>query len=267
MALATNYSGSIIRVSGWRLPGKLHLTCATPVYLFLWLTLSTSCRKAGFIMKPGHTVSATVPLADFNEIELHDRVDLVLTYDTIENYTRVEAGENIIPEIETVVTGNRLIIRDHSKFRWTRNLDYRVTVYVNKSNIRKLEYHGAGNITSTNMLKAREFIIDSWTGVGSFRLQLEADYTEVLIRKANADVTLTGSSDYTHIYCADHGSFNLLQFPSSEINMDYRSIRDSHLYVTNLITARMLYKGNVYMKGKPEIRPFYNSTGMLIPIP
>ena len=218
-------------------------------------------------MKAGDTVSMTVALADFNEIELHDRVDLVLTYDTLETAIRIEAGENLIPSIETSVTGNRLIIRDNSKFRWTRDLDYRVTIYINKSNIRKLEYHGAGNITSTNILKAREFIIDSWTGVGSFQLQLEAGYTEITIRKANADIMLTGSSDYTRIYCADHGSFNLLDFPSSEIHMDYRSIRDSYLNVTDVITARMLYKGNVYLKGKPEIRPFYNSSGLLIPIP
>ncbi len=250
-----------------RLTYKLLSTHTALMWMLLFFVMLSSCRKAGVFMKAGDIVSAVVVLPDFNEIELHDRIDLVLTYDTLQSMVRIEAGTNVISDIETVVNGNRLVIRDQSKFRWMRDLDYRVTVYINKDNFRKLEYHGAGNITSANMLKAREFIIDSWTGVGSFNIQLESGYTELTIRKANADINLSGSSDYTRIYCADHGSFNLLKFPSSEIHMDYRSIRDSYLNVTNVITARMLYKGNVYFKGQPEIRPFYNSSGLLIPLP
>ncbi len=287
MASGTNYNQH-----GSNRPGKLYnLACtqdgtssnlniltsyrhryklSVPVFnfsLLMFLLLQTSCTKSGFFVKTGDIVTSAVSLTAFNEIELHDRVNLVLTYDSVETTVKIEAGENIIPYIETVVKDRRLVIRDNSRFRWTRDLDYKVTVYITTSDINKLEYHGAGNITSTNTLRMPSFVIDSWTGTGSVNLLLEATHTEVHIRKANADVTLKGKSMYTRIYCADHGSFNLLEFPSAEIHMDYRSIRNAHLYATELITARILYKGNVYLKGSARIDPYYTSSGLLIPIP
>jgi hypothetical protein len=224
------------------------------------------CKKSGFFIKAGDIKTVILQMEDFEEIILNDKINLVLTYDTI-NQISLKAGENLIHDIETSVADKKLTIRDNNKYKWTRDLDYNISVHVSSDHLRKISYHGAGNITTTNVLKANEFIVDSWTGIGSFNLQLESGYTELIIRMANADFTLKGTSRFTRVYCADHGSVNLRDFKSNEMLIDYRSIRNSSIYVTSFLTANILYKGNIYYRGDPELKPFYNSSGKLIPDP
>jgi putative autotransporter adhesin-like protein len=234
--------------------------------LLLLIILSPGCRKGGLFMKEGTVKRVGRSVDRFREIVLHDKVNLILTYDTVHEVS-VEAGENLLAGIMLKVEDGKLTITDENKFKWSRDLDYVINVYVNRDDLQRITYYGAGNIRTTNTLKSEEFILDSWTGIGSINLQLESGYTELIIRMANADFTLLGNSRFTRIYCADHGSMNLGHFISEEIRMDYRSIRDSRIHVTNLINADILYKGNVYYKGHPQINSFYNSTGKLIPLP
>ena len=226
----------------------------------------TACKKSGFFVEVGDTKTVILKTDDFEEIILHDKVNVVLTYDTIDQLS-LKAGENLISNIETSVADGKLTIKDNNKYKWTRDLDYDITIYLSSDHLKKITYHGAGNITTTNIWKAEVFIIDSWTGIGSFDLQLESGYTELIIRMANADITLKGTSRFTSVYCADYGSVNLRDFKSNEMLIDYRSIRNSNIYVTSYLTANILYKGNIYYRGDPEIKPFYNSSGKLIPDP
>jgi hypothetical protein len=227
---------------------------------------AAGCRKNGLFMEAGPTTRIVVTVPEFNEIVLNDKINLFLTYDSIEQVS-VEAGANLIPAIAFVVRDGKLAINDNNSFKWSRDLDYTINVYVSKTYLKRISYYGAGNIKTTNTWKAEEFLLDSWTGIGSADLDLEAGYTELVIRKANADFTLRGSGRVTRIYCADHGSMNLEQFITGEVIMDYRSIRDSRIHVTTHIDAKILYKGNVHYRGKPAVTSFYNSTGKLIAIP
>jgi hypothetical protein len=248
----------------------VYLAPGTRLRLFVILIIagliSPGCKKSGLFMETGETRRVSISIDDFEEIILNDKINLFLTYDTTKKLS-IEAGENLIPGIGLSVRDGKLSISDNNNFQWSRNLDYTINVFVSRSYLKKITYYGAGNIKTTNTWKAEEFILDSWTGIGSADLDLETGYTELVIRKANADFTLRGSGRNTMIYCADHGSMNLEQFTSGEVVMDYRSIRDSRLNVTQHLDAKILYKGNVYYKGNPSIASFYNSTGKLIAIP
>lgn len=229
------------------------------------IMVMTGCKKSGFFMKEGDITRALISLPDFDEIELHDRINLVLIQDSINEGVVIEAGENIIPHLELTVTDKKLSIKDKTKFRWTRDLNYKVTAFVTKRNFRQVSYYGAGNISSGNVLNLPLFTFDSWTGTGSIRLNMEVVYSEFHIRMANADITVEGKGDFTRLYCADHGSVDLSNFSTNEMVMDYRSIRDSYINVKKLLSANMLYKGNVFYRGQPDINPVFTSSGRLIP--
>jgi hypothetical protein len=225
-----------------------------------------SCRKAGLFEKAGPVKSEIRPLTTFNEIILNDKVNLILTYDTIKA-VRVETGENLLTGIETLVKDNVLTISDKNEFKWSRKLDYVINVHVSTDMLKRITYYGAGNISSTNVYQANEFIVDSWTGTGSINLKLKARHTELIIRMANADITVHGESGFTGIYCADHGSMDLRNFPSEQMTMDHRSIRNSTIHVTRFLTSNILYKGNVYYLGSPQIEANHHSSGKLIHLP
>ena len=210
------------------------------------------------------TLSAEMrTVAYYDEIILHDKINLILRYDTVETI-KVEAGKNLLPGIETVVTDGKLIIRDENKFQWSRDFDQEITIVISGRSLNKITYFGAGNISSGNLWKADKFEIDSWTGIGSFKLDMEVSYMRLMIRTANADIQLTGSAKLTSVYCADYGSINLANFVSDDVIIDYRSIRKSTINVKNKLDVNIHYKGDIYYIGNPEINLFRNNSGLLI---
>lgn len=230
------------------------------------MLIFTGCSRSGFFQKAGPLKRSVIKLAKFDEIVLNDKVNLILTYDSLDQVS-VEAGENLINDVGLVVADNKLSINDNTTLRWSRDLDYVINVYISCKNLKRITYYGAGNVTTTNTWKGDSFIFDSWTGIGSVKMDLECSYTELVIRMGTADITLNGKSESTRVYCADHGTLNLRNFQTEDMNLEYRSIRNSNVHVTKLITAKIQYTGNVYYKGTPEIKSTIQSSGQLIALP
>ncbi|RYY18833.1 MAG: DUF2807 domain-containing protein [Chitinophagaceae bacterium] len=237
-----------------------------PLIMILLSTLVPACKKSGLFQGAGTTNKLKVEVSNFNEIVLNDKINLILTYDSTELVT-IEAGANLLNGIILNVRDNKLIINDNNKYKWSRNLDYTINVYVSRTNLDRITYYGAGNIRTTNTWKADSFTIDSWTGIGTIAMDLECNYAGLIIRMANADIRLKGKSKQTSIYCADYGTLALQEFESGIVTMNYRSIRSSTIYVTKQLDAEILYKGDVYYRGTPVVKSILNSTGKLIFLP
>lgn len=223
-----------------------------------------ACNKPGFFENSGEMTTRSRSLPAVHEVVLYDKVNLVLTQDSAES-VEVETGKNLQDGIETSAIGNRLIIRDNNKYKWMRNLSAIPTVYIHSNAFRAVTYFGAGNITTTNTLIAESFSIDSWTGTGSLKLRLNASRTDVTIRNGNADLVLQGKTGFNQVYCADQGKLDLRNFITGDLVIDYRSIQDSYVQATNLLSARIHYKGNLYYTGQPVgIQLIQDNTGRLI---
>jgi len=228
---------------------------------------TSGCGKEGCLKNAGAVKSTVRELDLFREIKLYDKIDVVLTQDSVQ-MVRVETGDNMLPNIETTVIDSVLTVRDNSSCKWVRNLDEKITVYISTSKLRQIIYHGAGNITSTNTFKADEFTIDSPEGLGAINLKLDCRQTNILIRMNAADIILQGKSARTSVYCAVSGSVNLRDFVSDYVTIDHRSVRDSWVNVVTTLDARILYKGNLYYKGNPPwIDSVYNSSGRMFRLP
>lgn len=236
------------------------------LFIFCATILFQGCKKDGLFFTAGETRLVTVKLTSFSEVQLYDKVNLVLTYDSIESVS-VEAGENLLTGVSANVTDGKLVIHDNNKMKWARDLDYSITVYVHSRSLNRLTYFGAGDVRTTNTWKGDELYVDSWTGIGTIDLDIECGYAELFIRMANANFRIRGSSPRTRMYCADYGSMDLSGFATELMNLDYRSIRNSTINVTRLLSAKLLYKGNVYYYGNPQLDVDNQSSGQLIHLP
>jgi Putative auto-transporter adhesin, head GIN domain len=222
------------------------------VFLLCVQVLIYSCRKDGCSLSLGTTVKETRNLLPFNEIILNDKINLFVTQDSVQHVS-VEAGKNLADGIRTDVANHILTIKNDNKCGVLINPGYQVNVYVSGNQLQKISYYGAGNITSTNTLHAAAFTIDSWYGTGSIKLSLVSNQANAIVRNNNADITISGRSDYTYIYCAEVGSVNLVDFISTQVAIDQRSIKDIYVNVTGSLQANIFYKGNVFYKGKPAV--------------
>ena len=235
--------------------------------LILLFVVSAGCGKDGILKESGPVRSEIRELPVINQIILYDKVNLILTQDPLQQ-VRIEAGENLLADIETSVSGNTVTIRDNNKYKWVRDLDTKVNVYISAKAFEKIDYYGAGDITSTNELTPEKLTIDSWTGIGSFRLKVKTPQIMLIIRTGNADIILEGSATFCSIYCADQGGIDLRDLVAPSVAINHRSVRDAFINVTTVLEANILYTGNVYYRGSPQnINLTTSSSGRLVKTP
>jgi hypothetical protein len=230
----------------------------------LVMIAGSSCDRGTCPLSSGSGGTETRTLASFNEIVLYDKINLILTQDSEQEVT-VGGGKNLLKGIETLVKDSVLTISNNNGCNWLRDPGYQINVYVSSSQLQKITYYGAGNITSTNTLLAPQFTVDSWTGTGSITLDLVTGISNAFVRNNNALITLNGQSDSSFIYCGEEGSVNEINFISGYASVDSKSIENIYVNVSNSMRAVLAYKGNVYYKGNPVlVDTLISNTGKLI---
>jgi hypothetical protein len=236
-------------------------------FVMLLAMVVAGCGKGICIQGTGEAVTETRAIEPFTQIDLYNRVNVIVTQDTV-NLVQVEAGRHLLAGIETSVNDNVLTIADKNTCNWARDLDTRINVYVHTTSLQTIDYYGSGDVSSTNTLQAGKFTIDSREGVGSFTLALNATSCDVILRQNDADVTLSGVCDFAYLYCGDQGKADLRNLVCKQVNVDHKGIYDAYVYATDTLSANVLYKGNVYYKGQPYKKQVVTTnSGQLISLP
>jgi hypothetical protein len=236
----------------------------TKLFLILFPILLLSCNKDGCSFSSGTIENQSRNLSSFNEIILYDRINLILKEDSIQTLT-VATNNNLLNGIKTDVTDSILTIRNENHCTLLANPDQQVNVYISMSQLHQITYYGAGHVQSVNTFHADQFTVDSWYGTGTIKMSILTNRLNAYIRNNNAQLTFTGQSNSTYIYCADEGSIDMFQLSSINLWLNQRSIRDIDVNVSGLLNADIVYKGNVFYKGNPlTIDSLITNSGRLI---
>jgi len=237
------------------------------LFLFLIVLAFTSCSRGSCPLSAGSGTMETRTVAGFNEIVLYDKINLILTQDSIQ-MVRVGAGKNLVPGIQTSVEDGILTISNGNGCNWLRDPGYQVSVYIHSNRLQKITCYGAGNIQSTNTLRSTEFTVDSWYGTGSVNLSLTTGAAFAYVRYNNAVISLSGQADSSFFYCGEEGSVNATNFISNYVSVDSKSIENMYVNVTASLQATIAYKGNVFFTGNPSvIDTLVAGSGRLIHLP
>ena len=234
--------------------------------LFVLFALSISiggCKK-GLFEKAGKVVVSERPVGSFIRIYLFSNINLILTQDTV-NKIKIEAGENLQDGIITAVADSNLTIKNGLS-NLANSPNETINVYVSVKDLQVISYQGAGDITCTNTIKALAFNILSNEGAGNVYLSLDTKLTIAGIYDDDADFIFSGKSDSCYSYCASRGTIDFKDFTVKRMQMDYSSARDAYVHATELLRAKISYKGNVFYKGGPIIDVQLKNEGRLLPL-
>jgi hypothetical protein len=233
--------------------------------LFILLLLFFSaCKKESCLGEAGAETTVSRPIAPFHEIDLYDNIHVVLTQDTIERIT-ISAPQNIEPNITTTVENGVLTLRNEAPCTWLRSASEKITVYVHLKKLDKILYAGSGNVTSTNTLITDNITFYSEEGAGNIEVHVNAVQTFSYIMHENADITLHGTSERCWSYTNDRGSIDFSDFVVKQMVIEYGSVRDATINVTEDLNSIIYYKGNLFYKGTPVVtKDEVHSTGRLV---
>ncbi|GAG62267.1 unnamed protein product [marine sediment metagenome] len=174
-------------------------------------------------------VSEDRDVSGFNKVALYGSADLFITQGDETSLT-VEAQENLMPYIETTVSGGTLELRKkqvrHPK-QW-RGINYYLTV----KDLDRISVYGSGDVISSDFVTDTTIVI-TIDGSGDVKLAGEAKKQEI---------TIQGSADYS-----------ARDFKSSECIVKIFGSGDVTVNVTDSLDITIDGSGNVRYVGSPSV--------------
>jgi len=219
-----------------------------------------SCNKSpfDFLITSGKLTNETRYTNEFTGIVVSDVFDVYLKTDTICK-VEIQAGQNILPFIQTTVTDQTLTLNNTIKDRWARNYD-RIKIIVSIKNLYYFSMLDASDIYSLNTIQASWCYMYCISVLGSMNITVNsyslfwttADETagHYEIKGIAENLNLTGKG--TSLIRADS-----LQVKNAVVN-NY-SIGNMYVNVSDTLNISITNTGQVYCTGNPVVYPNHMS--------
>lgn len=194
----------------------------------------------------GNVVTVTRTTSDYDGIGVGGSFDVILVKGKEGNIT-IKGEENIIPYIETEVSGSTLKIKykKNTNIRTTRKL----TVTVTYEDISMISLGGSGNISNQGTLKAND-LKASLGGSGNITLAIDANEVTANIG-GSGYIRLEGNSNDFTCSIAGSGSIKAYDLSADNLSATIAGSGSIRTTVNKKIKAKVVGSGSIYYKGNP----------------
>ena len=220
---------------------SLILTITVAVNAQNWFGGSTKIKGNGTV------ITETRTTADYDGVSVGGSFDVILVKGK-EGEIRIEGEENIIPYMETEISGD--VLKIQYKKNTNISTTQKLTITVPYDDIESVALGGSGTISSTSLIEADNFKV-SLGGSGNITLKVAADNVKASIG-GSGNVNLEGDSN--ELTCSIAGSGNISAY-GLEVNEVYANVAGSGNIKTTVkskIKAKLVGSGNIYYKGNPK---------------
>ncbi len=221
--------------------------------LFLCIVFFNSCKKDHWndcITSNGKTKSEYREFQPFSIIELDDRIDLDLIWDSVYSI-KVEAGNGIIENIVTKINDGKLSIYNENKCNFVRSYKKTIKVTVSSNLFNEIIYRGSGTINCLNQIETDIFKLDCWEASGNLNINLKSKESYIKSHTGPTTIKVKGSSDYSVLYLKGVGEIiakNYIAYNSYVININTGVIYQS---TQNVLDAFIESEGDIFSYGIP----------------
>ncbi len=189
---------------------------------------------------------------NYTKIELDDRIDLDLIWDST-NSISVKAGSRIIDNVITKVVDGELKIYNANKCNWVRSFKKQIKVTVRGNKWNTITYRGSGNINSLNTIKTDSIFLDCWEASGDIYLSIDCKASYLKSHTGPTVINALGNSAFSYLYLAANGEIDTKGLTAARNNVINQNQGNIYINTTNQLDAIIDGNGNIYEFGTPSI--------------
>jgi len=229
-----------------------------PGFLLI-LVLFSACRFHTRQRVSGNNNVATETRnpGNFSEIKVTGSMEVYVTQAPGEPSVTIEAEENIIPYIETSISGEALRIGQRNNVSITTHEDVRVHVRLPELNAVALM--GSGEIKSKAVLQMDKIRL-ALNGTGKIDLMLDAPEVEVS-SNGSGEVELEGTTRDLVINIAGSGSVDASDLKAENVKVSTAGSGDASVFASMNLDVRIVGSGDVEYLGAPGITSKITGSG------
>lgn len=157
----------------------------------------------------------------------------------------VEADENLLPKIETDVTGDKLSISSNNIKNATA-----LNIYVSNPEIEKIDVSGAASFKSENTFTGKSLVLRA-SGASQVNLDVEVEELETKASGAS-DVKLSGSAFYHRISASGAAEVKASGLVTNTSDADASGASEIRINATEEVTSSKSGAGSISVAGNPE---------------
>lgn len=176
---------------------------------------------------------------------------------------QVEGDANLLEEMQTMVEGDKLIIRskNHVSFK-TKN---KLTVYITMDKISGLSVSGSGDVIGEgNFVNDGESVFRI-SGSGNIRLQFRKTGSVNIDVSGSGNVQLEGNTGVMQAHISGSGNIKCEHLYASEVTAGVSGSGNIRVFASKRLNARVSGSGNIYYSGgAPEVQKHTSGSGKVI---
>ena len=235
-----------------------------PLLTLLLLTacLSVACEDitgamyAERIQGSGKIVSEPRNVGGFSEVALRGSGELMISQGNTESLT-VEADDNILPRIATVVEGNKLSIGMERGISVSPSKTIRYTLMVR--DLSNVELSGSGTIRAGNV-RSGEFQV-RLSGSGEIRIDgLSASSLRSQI-SGSGNIEIRGKVDQQEVRISGSGDYSASELQSESTSVTTSGSGDAKVWAEKELSVRISGSGDVDYHGNPSVNKHVSGSG------
>lgn len=204
----------------------------------------------------GNIITQEREVAEFNKVHLKGSGKVFLTPGEKQS-VEIKADDNIIPLIETTVSGEKLTISHGNHHLRPTSFE----VYITLENIEGVGISGSGDIIG----KGR-FVTDTLyaeiSGSGDMDLEVETGLLETKI-SGSGSIHLSGKAEDYTVSISGSGKINAFDVDAKHVSVKASGSGDCRVSASESLDAKISGSGDVYYRGRPQINTKISGSGSL----
>ena len=201
------------------------------------------------VVGSGHSSSVKRELAAFHEIAISLPGKVELVQGNTEGIA-IEADDNLLPLIETVVKNGELTVRSAKGINLSGNTSIKVTVYART--VDNLSLSSSASLTAARLVSPK--LVSSIAGSGLIMIKdLQIDALSVSIAGSGRFEAL-GTTKAMDVDIAGSGNVSVSKLSAEDVNVSIAGSGDATLWVRKSLTVSIAGSGSVRYYGEGTLR-------------
>ena len=230
------------------------------IQILVWILgvaiMMQSCRK---LVGEGPVINEIRTTANFSGVQL--KVPGLLYYTEGSVYkVELQSQQNILKEIETIMSGNDLVIR----FRHSNtNLESgeEVVVKITAPAITKFEVHGSGNIESQTLFNPASLRL-AVSGSGNIRIRnVETNFLDGGISGSGKIAMIEGITENQSLEISGSGEMDFGNFIAKKTTARISGSGGIKVNVAEMLDVNITGSGSVRYRGNPAVTSSISGSG------
>jgi hypothetical protein len=179
----------------------------------------TSCKKAedrSCFKGHGADTSVEIPLDSTNYFILNKRMKFRIFEDTLRKLV-IRGGENVIGMVDVETSAYTTTITNSNKCHFLRDADRFIEVEIHYPYLEKFRLLTSDSVIFENTIYSKNLDIELYESGSSLVIDVDNNYTYIVVSRGTADYTLTGHSNSAAVKIQDNGYANAMGFTSESI--------------------------------------------------